>query len=53
VRLDFLMGCALSTHQFHPVSQSAGIGRQNWTNLSMYRSPLVNQESLLRLRFLG
>jgi transposase-like protein len=44
---------ALATHQFHPEAQSGGIGRLNWSNLRMRRTPLVNQESLPRLRLAG
>src|SRR3954453_19414684 len=43
----------LGIYQFTSALQSCGRGRQGWINLTMRRSPRVNQEVLLRATFLG
>jgi hypothetical protein len=43
----------LATHQFQPAAQSGGIGRPNWSSLTMRRIPRVSQDNLLRFRFVG
>jgi len=43
----------LSIYQFSSAPQSCGRGRQDRINLTMRRSPRVNQEVLPRATFLG
>ena len=45
--------CDLSIYQFRSTPQSCGSGRPDCINLTMRRSPRVNQEVLLRATFLG
>src|SRR5919112_242835 len=43
----------LGIYHFNRTPQSCGSGRQDCINLTMRRSPRVNQEVLLRATFLG
>jgi hypothetical protein len=47
------MVVSLGIYQFRSTAQSCGSGRQDCINLTMRRSPRVNQEVLLRATFLG
>jgi hypothetical protein len=47
------MVASLGIYQFRSTLQSWGSGRQDCINLTMRRSPRVNQEVLLRATFLG
>ena len=51
-RVDSLAN-ALGIYQFRSTPQSCGSGRQDCINLTMRRSPRVNQEVLLRATFFG
>jgi hypothetical protein len=46
-------GFVLGIYQFSSAPQSGGRGRQDRINLTMRRSPRVNQEVLPRATFLG